>query len=201
MSIVVVSGLASGVGKTTAAAAIVRVLQDRGRDVIPVKVARLQNQRVQPDIGTIEKLTGIKGMDFSQSVNPIAEVRALVAAGKTVVIEGSGGLGVPLLGDRTIAHIAAELDAPLVVVSGMDAGAVKLAVDAVHFAHGCGARVEGLIGGKLPVGADLRTRLILMEVSNATGVPFIGSLRDNIGNLGAAAFADATQTIFLPDNW
>ena len=45
MGIVVVSGLASGVGKTTAAAAIVRVLQDRGREVIPVKVARLPSTR------------------------------------------------------------------------------------------------------------------------------------------------------------
>ncbi|GAA1475153.1 AAA family ATPase [Corynebacterium felinum] len=200
MGIVVVSGLASGVGKTTAAAAIVRVLQDRGRDVIPVKVARLRTSTTL-DIGTIEKLTGIKGEDFSDALDPIAVVKQLSDAGKTVVVEGSGGLSVPLLGEDTIAHIAAKLDAPLVVVSGMDDEAVKVATQAVHFAHACGASVEGLLGGKLPAGADLRTRLILMEVANATGVPFIGSLNDGVGSLGAEAFAEATQTIFLPEHW
>ncbi|MDO5098264.1 MAG: AAA family ATPase [Corynebacterium sp.] len=201
MGIIVVSGLASGVGKTTAAAAIVRVLQDRGRNVIPVKVARLQKPHAQLDIGTIRKLTGISGADFSDDPDPLGRVNELVQAGRTVVVEGSGGLSVPLRGADTIAHIAHHLDAPLVVVSGMDPGAVDLAVAAVEFAHSCGARVEGLLGGKLPAGADLRTRLTLMEVSKATGVPFLGSLNDGVGSLGAEAFAQATRTIFLPEHW
>ncbi|AKK05873.1 Dethiobiotin synthetase [Corynebacterium mustelae] len=201
MGIIVVSGLASGVGKTTAAAAIVRVLQDRGRNVIPVKVARLQKPHVQMDIGTIKKLTGISGVDFSDDPSPLDRIRDLVKNGRTVVVEGSGGLSVPLRGSATIAHIANRLDAPLVVVSGMDPGAVDLAVAAVRFAHSCGARVEGLLGGKLPAGADLRTRLRLMEVSKATGVPFLGSLNDGVGALGEEAFAQATRTIFLPEHW
>ncbi len=201
MGIVVVSGLASGVGKTIAAAAIVRVLQDRGRDVLPVKVARLPGTRKPVDIGTIEKLTGIKGVDFSQYSDPLGEVRALATRGKTVIVEGSGGLSVPLIGSATIADVAAYLEAPLVVVSGMESGAVTLADAAVQFAHSCGAQVEGLLGGKLPAGADLRTRLILMEVARKTGVPFLGSLNDGVGSLGAVAFAQATETIFLPEHW
>ncbi|GEM_PF-4740429 len=201
MGIVVVSGLASGVGKTTAAAAIVRVLQDRGREVIPVKVARLPSTRQMEDIGTIEKLTGIRGKDFSGESDPIGQVRMLSHAGKTVVVEGSGGLSIPLVGEKTIADVAAELMAPLVVVSGMDLGAVSLADAAVRFAHSAGAKVEGLLGGKLPAGADLRTRLILMEVARKTGVPFLGSLNDGVGSLGEQAFAEAIKTIFLPEQW
>ena len=201
MGIIVVSGLASGVGKTTAAAAIVRVLQDRGRDVIPVKVARLSTTRQPEDIGTIEKLTGIRGKDFSHTAEPMVQVQLLADEGKTVVVEGSGGLSVPLLEELTIADIAAQLAAPLVVVSGMDPGAVSLADAAVTFAHSSGAQVEGLLGGKLPAGADLRTRLILMEVARKTGVPFLGSLNDGVGSLGEQAFAEAIKTIFLPDSW
>lgn len=198
MSVVVVAGLASGVGKTTAAAAIVTVLQGRGYDVVPVKVARLGVHLPRGDIGTIEKLTGVQGIDFSEDPDPIERVRELSATGKMVVVEGSGGLSVPLLGDLTIADVAARLDAPMIVVSGMAVGSVNLAVQAVRFARACGAKVIGVLGGKLPAGADLRTRLILMEVSEATGVEFIGSLHDGVGSLEREAFAQATRTIYLP---
>lgn len=200
MSIIVVSGLATGVGKTTATAALVHILHMRGRDVLPVKVARLGHTR-SFDVGTIEKLTGIIGADFSTETNPLAVVEELSARGKTVVVEGSGGLHVPLVKDATIAHIAAQLAAPMVVVSGMDPSAVSVATEAVQFAHACGAKVAGLIGGKLPDDADLRTRLILMQVARETNVPFLGSLRDGIGQLGKDAFAAATETIFLPQHW
>ncbi|WP_038595367.1 AAA family ATPase [Corynebacterium vitaeruminis] len=201
VGIVVVAGLSSGVGKTTAAAALVRVLRDRGNDeVIPVKVARLAQRPMEGDIGTIEKLTGVKGLDFSAEPDPISRVKELSDQGKMVVVEGSGGLSVILRDNMTIADIAAKLDAPLVVVSGMAPGAVSLAVQAVQFARSCGARVIGVLGGKLPAGADLRTRLILMEVSKATGVPFIGSLNDGVGSLAGEAFAEATKTIFLPED-
>lgn len=201
MGIVVVSGLASGVGKTTAAAAIVRVLLDRGRDVVPVKVARLAPRAKTPDIGTITALTGVAGLDLADRADPLAAVQELSEAGRTVVVEGSGGLSVPLIGEKTIADCAAELQAPMVVVSGMMPGAVSLAVQAVQFARSCGAKVEGLLGGKLPAGADLKTRLILVEVAKATGVPFVGSLNDGVGSLGAEAFAHATTTIVLPEQW
>ncbi|WP_374071780.1 ATP-dependent dethiobiotin synthetase BioD [Corynebacterium belfantii] len=201
MGIVVVSGLASGVGKTTATAAIVKILQAKGRDVVPAKIARLQNLGASRDIGTIEKLTGIRGEDFSQLDDPLAQVRHLSESGKTVVVEGSGGLSVALIGKKTIADIAAELDAPLVVVSGMNRGAVELAVNAVGFARACRANVAGLLGGKLPAGADLRTRLTLVEASRASGVPFIGSLNDGVGSLGCEPFAEALSTIFIPDEW
>ena len=201
VGIVVVSGLASGVGKTTATAAIVKILQAIGRDVVPAKIARLQNLCASPDIGTIEKLTGIRGEDFSQLDDPLVKVCHLSESGKTVVVEGSGGLSVALIGKKTIADIAAELDAPLVVVSGMNRGAVELAVNAVGFARACGANVAGLLGGKLPAGADLRTRLTLVEASRASGVPFIGSLNDGVGSLGCEPFAEALSTIFIPDEW
>ncbi|MHC9555772.1 ATP-dependent dethiobiotin synthetase BioD [Corynebacterium diphtheriae] len=201
VGIVVVSGLASGVGKTTATAAIVKILQAKGRDVVPAKIARLQNLCASPDIGTIEKLTGIRGEDFSQLDDPLVQVCHLSESGKTVVVEGSGGLSVALIGKKTIADMAAELDAPLVVVSGMNRGAVELAVNAVGFARACGANVAGLLGGKLPAGADLRTRLTLVEASRASGVPFIGSLNDGVGSLGCEPFAEALSTIFIPDEW
>lgn len=201
VGIVVVSGLASGVGKTTATAAIVKILQAKGRDVVPAKIARLQNLCASPDIGTIEKLTGIRGEDFSQLDDPLVQVCHLSESGKTVVVEGSGVLSVALIGKKTIADIAAELDAPLVVVSGMNRGAVELAVNAVGFARACGANVAGLLGGKLPAGADLRTRLTLVEASRASGVPFIGSLNDGVGSLGCEPFAEALSTIFIPDEW
>lgn len=152
------------------------------------------------DIGTIEKLTGVKGEDFSDDPDPIARVLELERQGKSVVVEGSGGVTVPLIGERTIADVAAELDAPLIVVSGMAPGAVELAKDAVRFARSRGANVVGLLGGKLPKGADLRTRLILMQVSEATGVPFIGSLNAGVGSMEPEEFASQIQTIFLPES-
>ncbi|AZA11364.1 ATP-dependent dethiobiotin synthetase BioD [Corynebacterium gerontici] len=204
MNIIVVSGLSTGVGKTTAAAAIVSVLKARGRDVVPVKIARLQGIQAAADtgdIGTIERLSGIRGLDLSGTAHPLAKVRELAEEGKTVVVEGSGGLSIPLLRHQTIADVAAELEAPLVVVSGMAEGAVSLAVQAVRFARLCGAEVAGVIGGKLPVDADLATRLKLMEVSNKTGAPFFGSLPDGIGDSAPEEFWRYIKTVTLPSHW
>lgn len=199
--IIVVAGLSTDVGKTTAAAAIAKLLTSRGKEVVVVKVARLQQRRPVGDMGTIEALTGVPGVDLSQEPDPIQAVRDLAAKGKTVVVEGSGGLRVPLIGERTIAHVAAELDAHLVVVSGMAPDSVELAVEAVEFARSCGADVAGILGGKLPRGADLRTRLILMEVSRATGVPFIGSIKEGAGELdNQLEFAQQLSTIHLPED-
>lgn len=199
--VIVIAGIATDVGKTTAAAAISNLLRSRDRDVVVVKVARLQPRRPLKDIGTIEKLTGVPGIDLSDEPDPIQAVKDLAAQGKTVVVEGSGGLHVPLLGEDTIAHVAARLDAPLVVVSGMTQDAVDLAVEAVNFARSCGANVIGVLGGKLPRGADLKTRLMLMQVSRATGVPFIGSIKEGAGNLdNVDEFEHQLSTIHLPED-
>ncbi|MDO4928574.1 MAG: AAA family ATPase [Corynebacterium sp.] len=199
MGIIVVAGLGTGVGKTTATAAITHILQKSGRQVIPGKLRNFEGD--VSDLKTIERLTGVPGEDFAASPDPLTRVKELSDAGNTVVIEGAGGISEPLLGVLTIADIAAELDAHLLVVSGHAKGALNLAVQAVRFARICGAQVSGVLGGALPSGADLQTRLRLMEVSKETKVPFLGSMQAGMEDLDRESFGQAAEHLMMAERW
>lgn len=198
MGIVVVAGLSPGVGKTTAAAAIASVLSARKRTVA---ACSLSWQESHAALREIERLGDARGVKLSLADNPYASIQRLAQEYDSVVLEGGPGLSTPVVADDTLADVAAKLQAPMVVVSGNAPGAVTLAVQAVRFAHACGADVQGVVGGRLPRHADLETRLMLMEVSDYTGVPFLGSLPDGIGKLSCERFQALMATVALPHGW
>lgn len=199
MGIIVVAGLATGVGKTTVTAAITHILQAAQRPVVPGKLSKYSGDH--DDLATIERLTGIAAENFAASKDPLARIRELDESGYTVVIEGAGGVSDPLLGVLTIADIAAELDAHLFVVSGNTKGSITLAVQAVRFARICGASVSGVIGAALPPDAGLQTRLRLIEVAKETKVPFWGSMQAGMEELSRADFARAAERMMVSERW
>lgn len=192
--IIMVTGTGTDVGKTIATAALVSVLRDRGIDVLPAKP--VQTGPGEGDVATIAALTGVPGVEYARYPEPLAPniaarragqrqvtreelgvwLRGLEASGRTVLVEGAGGLLVRLADDLTLADLAADVGAPLLVVTSLGLGSLNAAELTVRAARARGLEVIGLIGGSLPAEPDLATRENLTELPRVTGVPLLGCL-------------------------
>ena len=100
-----------------------------------------------------------------------------------VLVEGASGLLVRLADDLTLADIASDLGAPIVIVTSMGLGSLNAAELTVEAAHNRGLKVLGLIGGSLPTEPDLATRLNVEEMPQVTGVPLLICLPAGVGQL------------------
>lgn len=110
-----------------------------------------------------------------------------------VLVKGASGLLVRLADDLTLADIASDLGAPLVTSMGL--GSLNAAELTVEAAHNRGLKVLGPIGGSLPTEPDLATRLNVKEMPQVTGVPLLGCLPADMGQLSREEFASITSTI------
>ena len=136
-----VTGTDTGVGKTLVSCAMARVLRDLGRDVGVMKPSEtgvedagpLDAQALRDAAGCDDALDLICPQAFAL---PAAPTVAAAAEGRTVsieairkawrelsarhelmVVEGAGGLRVPLWEGGSMADLAAELDLPVVLVA------------------------------------------------------------------------------------
>lgn len=208
MSILIVTGTGTDVGKTVATAALVSVFSTAGTEVLPVKPVQTGEPAGEGDVVTVGTLTGTAGVEFTRYPEPLAPnlaarraglppvdraelggfLRSLDRPDRLVLVEGAGGLLVRLADDLTVADVAADLDAPLVVVTSLGLGSLNAAELTVEAARARGLTVAGLIGGSLPAEPDLATRLNLAELPRVTGVPLLGCLPAGTGELDPGEF-------------
>ncbi|WP_460490638.1 dethiobiotin synthase, partial [Corynebacterium nasicanis] len=141
--ILMVTGTGTDVGKTIATAALVSNLRGQGREVLPAKP--VQTGPGEGDAASVEKLTGVAGVEFARYPEPLAPniaarraglpqvtrvelgewLRGLDAPGRTVVVEGAGGLLVRLADELTLADLVADVSAPLIVVTSLGLGSLN----------------------------------------------------------------------------
>lgn len=160
-----VTGTDTGVGKTLAAAAICRAERRAGRTVLYAKPLQTGLQPGEPgDAAFVAAAAGvpvIEGLRFPEPLAPaVAAGRAgttidvdglltdLVKAGDgfdRVVVEGAGGLLVPLWDDLTMADLGGRLDAGLVVVTRPTLGTLNHTALTLEAADARGLRVDGLV--------------------------------------------------------
>ncbi|AEX48697.1 dethiobiotin synthase [Corynebacterium diphtheriae] len=221
MAIVVVTGTNTDVGKTIASAAVCQHYSRQGFRVVPVKPVQTGEPKGSGDAQTIEKLTGIVGKCFARFPEPLApnlsaqragmqqlnleeivnKIRELDGPQTVVVVEGAGGLLVRLADSFTIADVAAQLDAPLIVVTNMALGSLNAAELTVEAAQRRGLKVLGLIGGSMPKNPDLATSLNVAEMEKVTGIPLWGSIAEGAGQLSKEAFCQLVEDLYLPTMW
>lgn len=219
MAIIVITGTNTDVGKTIATAALVSRFAADGREVVPLKPVQTGEPDGQGDATTVERLTGIAGRDLLRFPEPLAPnlsarragmdqpvlaevaawVRGFDAPGRVVLVEGAGGLLVRIADDWTLADLAAELDAPLVVVTSTGLGSLNAAELTVEAARRRGLEVLGLVGGSIPAEPDLATELNLDEFEVVTDVPLLGCMPEGAGRLSREEFALAARAIGLPE--
>ena len=211
--IICVTGTNTDVGKTIATAAIAAQLKAAGKHVIVAKPVQTGEPAGLGDAPTISRLAGVETREFVRYPEPLAPNLSARRAGlpqpdraelvewirgieaDVVLVEGAGGLLVRLADNFTLADIASDLSAPLIVVTSMGLGSLNAAELTVEAARTRGLQILGLIGGSLPAQPDLATQLNVEEMPKVTGVPLLGCLPAGIGQLSRDEFADRTSTI------
>lgn len=174
--------------------------------------------KIPLDIFTIEKITGLKGKEWIRYRDPLApnlaalqeraeplDPAALIswlkeqdAPQRLVVIEGAGGLLVRLGAEFTIADLARELDAPLLIVTSTGLGSLNAAELTVEAARHRQLAVIGLLGGSIDNAPDLATRLNLKEFEKISQVPFLGAVPKGAGALSSADFGALVHNLSFP---
>ena len=195
---VMITGTDTGVGKTVVAGALAGALRRRGIDagvMKPIQTGGLES----PDAAVLCRLAGIadpaelvcpvqlelpaapsvaaEAAGTEVHIPPILEAfEELAARHDLIVVEGSGGIAVPIHGKYLFAHLALELELPVVVVARPGLGTINHTVLTVHFARAQGLEVLGVIINGYPADPDHAVRTAPAEIERITGVPVLGLL-------------------------
>jgi len=178
--IVFVTGTDTGVGKTTVTAALAVFLRQRGIDLAvmkPVETGVDDPAALGPDARLLRWASGCEEPDdliapyrFSA---PLAPDQAAKSAGRRIdlgllagsanrlaerhrllLIEGAGGLMVPLAGGLLIADLVARLGARLLVVTRPDLGTLNHTLLTVFAARTMQLPLAGMILNRMPASPD-----------------------------------------------
>jgi dethiobiotin synthetase len=174
-----VTGTDTGVGKTVVTAALALALKARGADVgviKPVQTGVGDAGALKAWVGLEEELDEIAPFSFAAPLAPFvaarlegrtlaldevaARVVGLADRHEVTVVEGVGGLLVPIGPDWTIADLAGELGLPVLVVARAGLGTVNHTVLTVsearrHDLHLAGVVLNGRIDESSATNAEL----------------------------------------------
>lgn len=220
MSIVLITGTGTDIGKTISTAALAVALEKQGKEVHVVKP--IQTGFPGPDGGdldTVAELTGIKNLHgferYPEAMAPVAaaqragmrlpsvveiaeKIQQIDGPGRVVLVEGAGGLLVRLGEDWAMPELAAILPGhQMVVVTRLDLGCLNEAELTVEVARNRGVNVTALVGGSLPENPDPIIETNLEELPRITEVPLLGSVAAGAGKLGQEEFV-ARAAEWLP---
>lgn len=215
MTILVVTGTSTDVGKTIATAALAAAAMKMGATVAVAKPVQTGVADGEPgDLAEIQRLAGV--VDVRESArypDPLApdvaarrasmplltletvvdDIRSLTA--DLVLVEGAGGLLVRLGEDGfNLVDVARELDAPVVVVCAAGLGTLNHAALTTLALASAGLACAGLIIGSWPAEPDLAARTNLDQLSVVTGAPLIGRLPEGAGTMTRAEFIAAAPS-------
>lgn len=199
MSVLVVTGTGTEVGKTVVTAAVAALARDRGASVAVVKPAQTGVAPGEPgDLAEVSRLSGVTDLHelarFPDPLSPEAAARTagfapldadtavrrvadLAATRDLVLVEGAGGLLVRFGPDGwTLADLARGLDAPLLVVVTAGLGTLnQTALTLEALAHR-GLRPAGLVVGCWPARPDLAARCNVRDLETLAGEPLGGAI-------------------------
>jgi dethiobiotin synthetase len=167
-----VTGTDTGVGKTLAAATLCHEERKAGRTVLYCKPVQTGLQPGEPgDAAFVAAAAGVPVVECLRFPDPLAPAVAAERVGAVidvdgllvdiakagdgfdrVVVEGAGGLLVPLWGDITMADLAHRLGAGLVVVTRPSLGTLNHTALTLEAARARGLPVDGLVISGWPAG-------------------------------------------------
>ncbi|HWM73809.1 MAG TPA: dethiobiotin synthase [Nocardioides sp.] len=211
MTVLIVTGTSTGVGKTIATAALAVVSPDPVTVVKPVQTG--VGDGSPGDAEVVQALTGCAVEEWARLDEPLApdtaarrarvpipavaeaaaRVRALADVQETVIVEGAGGLLVRLDTDGgTLLDLAADLDrthrVEVVVVVAAGLGTLNHTELTVAALRARGLEPSGLVVGFWPADPDLAERCNLEDLPRVTSVPLLAVLPEGAGALGREEF-------------
>lgn len=206
MSVVLVTGTDTGVGKTVVTSALAVALGKHGS----VAVLKPVQAGLPADADEIRRLSGLttvfEGARVEDPLNPTTAARLrgvtlpdvtthaatvveLASRFDTVIVEGAGGLLVGLDNDgHTLLDLAAALGTPysFVVVTRPALGTLnhtRLTTERL-----AGHAVAGLVIGSWPAEPGLAERCNLEDLPALTGLPVLGRIPENAASRTPAEF-------------
>ena len=172
-----ISGIDTGIGKTVAVGTMCRALQDAGRDWISVKMVQTGCDGFSEDLDVHREMAGVgkfpedeEGITAPQIFRfPSSPLLAAKVEGRTVdlghiaecvvecarrheivLVEGAGGLCVPLTEDTLTADFVAQQGWPLILVASGRLGAINHAILSLEAAKARGIQLVGVVMNDWP---------------------------------------------------
>jgi dethiobiotin synthetase len=195
-----VTGTDTGVGKTEVAAALVAAWRARGLDVGVMKPAQSGVEDGQPtDADRLRDAAGggdplalvcpyslraplapavaarLEGVEISFS-HLVTCAGELARRHQALVVEGAGGLLVPLTDSHTYADLAVALGLPVLLVARAGLGTVNHAALTCEALRARGLAVAGVVLNRATAAADPSEPHNAGEIERLTGVRVIASL-------------------------
>jgi dethiobiotin synthetase len=216
VSVLVVSGTGTGVGKTVVTAAVAALAAARGSRIAVVKPAQTGVGPDEPgDLDDVRRLAAVTDLhELARLPDPLspaaaarragvrppdlhevaARVRDLTTDRDLVVVEGAGGLLVRYDDEgATIADLARDLEAGVLVVVDPSLGTLNhTALTLEALAHR-GLSLAGVVIGSWPDEPDLACRSNVRDLETLAARPLAGALRAGAGSLDAPEFLLAAR--------
>lgn len=213
MSILVVTGTSTDVGKTVVTAALASVALRSGKSVAVLKPAQTGvDVDGAGDLAEVDRLTGggVTLVELARYPEPLAPDTAarrsglpllalddvvrvasdLDATHDLTLIEGAGGLLVRLGTDGfTARDLAAALSAPVLLVVASGLGTLNHTALTVEALGASGVDCAGLVIGSWPQEPDVAERCNREDLVSVSGVPLVGAMPAGSGSVSAREFA------------
>jgi dethiobiotin synthetase len=212
-----VTGTGTGVGKTIVSAALLAAMRDTGQQVRaykPVVTGLGESPGAWPPDHELLALAAgmnpeeVAPLRFGPAVSPhlagslvnepidavtmIERARATASASKILVVEGVGGLLVPLTDDFTVRDLAVELALPLLIAASPGLGTINHTLLTIEAARAVGLSVAGVVLTPWP------SEPSQMEQSNRATIKRLGGVEVatlEIANPDIASLARAGNSV------
>ena len=222
MTVIVITGTGTGVGKTIVTSAIAALAVSANRQVAVVKAAQAGlNPDGTGDVDTVRRLAGpaVTVRELARYPDPLAPETAarrsglpsvhpsqvtaaalgLEEAHDLVLIEGSGGLLVRFdAAGATLADVAWSLGVPVVIVAQAGLGTLNATALTAEVATRRGLNVVGVVIGSWPAVPDLAAVENLRDLPEAAGAPLLGALSEGLGEANRDTFAERVRHELSP---
>lgn len=200
---VFVTGTDTGVGKTAVAAGLIEALRAQdvdARPLKPVETGAPAESDWPEDAAILAEAAGLADAEpstvcpvrFEEPLAPSvaarragrpidlatldAAVEQVQAEAELALVEGAGGLLVPVTEDATMADLAARWQLPVLIVARSGLGTLNHTALTVETARAHGLDVLGVVLNRWPTSPDVATRTNPAELERLTGAPVLGRL-------------------------
>ncbi|MGB3331241.1 MAG: dethiobiotin synthase [Mycobacterium sp.] len=219
MTVLVITGTGTGVGKTIATAALAGAARQAGLDVAVCKPVQTGTADGDDDLAEVGRLSGVTelfgGARYPAPLAPaaaaeqarmalptradlLATIRAANGPGRLTLVEGAGGLLVELAADGvTLRDLAVDLGAAVLVVVDAGLGTLNHTALTLESLAGQGLSCAGLVIGSWPAQPDLAAASNRGALARQASVRAV--LPAGAGALGEAEFAAMSATAFDTD--
>ncbi|WP_328324101.1 MULTISPECIES: dethiobiotin synthase [unclassified Streptomyces] len=219
MTILVVTGTGTEIGKTVVTAAVAAAARGRSVAVLkPAQTGLLPGEH--GDAAEVARLAGaVTAVELARFPDPLAPATAARRAGLAplgpqdvadaaqklatehdlVLVEGAGGLLVRFDDEGgTLADAARLLGAPVLVVAPAGLGTLNATALTAEALRARRLDCAGVVIGSWPAEPGLDARCNLLDLPEVAGAPLVGVVPEGAGRLAPAVFRDRARSWLAP---